>query len=418
MAPDKGADLTSSQRSLRVTAWLVFLLTTAVLIATGLVQSNSLKGLTWAGTSGVLAFPQPFISCLIGAVIISRRGSHVVGWLFCLSGLTWALTLLAGSYAGYLPTGGALPLEQQVLWLGTWPSYLAFALVPAVVLFVFPDGRLAGPRWKPHFIATLGVVSLATIGTAFTPGPIEDSPAFTNPYGITGGLGEAMKVLRDIGWPLLLVAMGVAVWSLRARTREASLEERQQIKWILLGGMALAAFVLFWGVMQGLGHEEIPATIGPIALSIFPAAVGIAILRFRLYDIDLLINRTLVYGTLSAILGFVYLGAVVLLQRLSTPLTAESDIAIAASTLAVAALFRPLRAQVQRFIDHRFYRSRYDAAATLEEFSFHLRDQVDLESLSHQLVSVVSKTMQPAHVSLWLREEERPSRNDSVTMDA
>ncbi|MEO8323665.1 MAG: hypothetical protein ABI571_05955, partial [Actinomycetota bacterium] len=345
----------------------------------------------------------PLISVLVGAIIIDRKGNHLVGWLFCLSGLTSGFSQLALSYVAYVPIDGHLPWETQMLWSSTWTFYVAFGLVPVLAVFVFPTGRLTGPRWRGFFALAIGAITIGTVGGFFAPGPMEDLPGIDNPYGVGGSAGEVLVAMRDLGWPLLLLSIAAGVWSLRVRARRATSEEQQQIKWMLLGGMAMAGYVLLWGVMETAGHPEVLRVINGLFLPLVPLSVGIAILRYRLYDIDLLINRTLVYASLSAVLALVYLGAVVLLQSLLAPLTAESDVAVAASTLAVAALFRPLRSQIQRFIDRRFYRSRYDAAATLDLFSSHLREQVDLESLSRELVGIVSTTMQPTHASLWLR---------------
>ncbi|MBA2725825.1 MAG: hypothetical protein H0U53_07545 [Actinobacteria bacterium] len=387
----------------RAAAWLCSIATVAMTIIAVVLQLRSPSGSSWEGGTNYLTLIHPIISVVIGAVIIVRKGNHLVGWLFCLSGLGWSLSHLAFSYSANLSRPGQLPWESQILWSSSWVALLAFGLAPVLILHVFPNGRSSSARWKAIFAAALGAVALGTIGTALAPGHMEDLPGIDNPYALEGAAGQVMQVLRELSWPLLLLSAAAGVWSVRVRARQGTSEERQQIKWILLAGMITVGFVLVWGVMETLGNTALVESINGLFVPLIPIAVGIAILKHRLYDIDLLINRTLVYASLSAILGGFYLGAVVLFQGLLAPLTAKSDLAIAASTLAVAALFGPLRTQVQRFIDRRFYRSRYDAAETLRVFSARLRDQVDLSSLSEELIGVVGATMQPVHASLWVR---------------
>jgi len=231
-----------------------------------------------------------------------------------------------------------------------------------------------------------------------------------NPFGIDG-LPSADTVGAAVGW-LALVSVVLAATSLILRFRRSSGERRQQIKWIATAG-ALFAFVT-GAVMPAVyslgGPEEVGQAAVLLALSIIPIAAGLAILRHRLYDIDVVINRTLVYGALSATLALLYGGGVVLLGQLFAPLTRGSDLAIAGSTLAVAALFRPLRTRIQRAVDRRFYRHKYDSARTLEGFSARLREQVDLDALGGELQAVVRETMAPAHVSLWLRRASPAAR--------
>ena len=347
------------------------------------------------------------ISALVGAVVIDRRGNHVVGWLFCLSGLCWAIAYLGGAVGGYVLGGGEMAGSEVVMWASGWTSFLAFALAPMLIVYLFPTGRLAGPRWRFFFAVAVAVTVLGVVGSIWAPGELEDLP-FDNPYGVSGSLGAVATVVRDLGWPLMLFAMAAGVVSLRRRMRISPFEQRQQIKWFLLAGMLLVAFVTFWGVVETLGHPEIAAALGGIFLPLLPLALGTAILRHRLYDIDVLINRTLVYGSLSAVLATVYLAAIVIFSRLLATVTTDSNIAIAASTLAVAALFRPIRARIQHFIDRRFYRQRYNAVATVGRFSSRLRHQIDLDALEGELLGVVGETLQPAAAGLWLKTTEAP----------
>ena len=232
------------------------------------------------------------------------------------------------------------------------------------------------------------------VGFAFTPGEFEDLPA-VNPLGLGDPLGTAAEVANGLGFLLLVVGTLTAIASIVVRFRRSRGIERQQLKWVTVG----AALLPLSQVPSGdLGYAGL--LLGALVVA---GAVAVAMLRYRLYDVDVVINRTLVYGALTAMLAAFYLGSVLLLQVLLRPLTEESNLAIAGSTLAVAALFRPARTRIQAVVDRRFYRHRYDAARTLESFGTRLRDQVALDNLSAELRTVVAETMQPAHVSLWLR---------------
>jgi hypothetical protein len=274
-----------------------------------------------------------------------------------------------------------------------------------VFLFVlFPSGRLPSSHWRwfagfSVIVAFIGAVSMAFSSGMAALGPVP------NPLGI-----ESVRDIDRIVEPFLFTLLLLAASSMFMRLRGATAVERQQIKWF-----AYAAAVAVSGNILGhslyiatdkswlWGVGVIPGMVGVLGM---PVAMGIAILRYRLYEIDLLINRTLVYGSLTAMLLALYFGGIVVLQRFFVLLTGQqSTIAVVASTLAIAALFSPLRRRIQGFVDRRFYRSKYDAAKTLEAFSAKLRDETDLEALSSDLVGVVRETMQPAHVSLWLRPD-------------
>ena len=343
----------------------------------------------------------------VGAVIVHRLGSHRVGWLFCISGLGWAAHEIGAAYVGYthFASIGHLPGEQILVWSTTWTPFVFFGAAPALMLFVFPSGKLPKRRFYPFVGIALVAIAGGIVGSAFAPGPFADYPSIENQFGLDGAVGTVMRALSNLGWPLFLVSLIGGVLSLRQRMREGSEVERQQIKWILLAGLLVGSFVLVWGtsfVASGFRPTAVAQWRG-VAMGVIPAAVAIAVLKHRLYDVDVIINRTLVYAALSGLLALTYLAAVVLLQPLLAPLTADSDVAIAASTLAMAAMFRPLRARVQTFIDRRFYRRKYDAAETLSEFSSRLRNEVDLDALGRELVGVVGETMEPAHASLWLK---------------
>jgi hypothetical protein len=264
---------------------------------------------------------------------------------------------------------------------------------------LFPTGRPLSRRWRALAWATVPVGAVLFFGTAFVPGPLDEYPAVVNPYGIES---PAVKVIGDAAFLALIPIALAAIASVVIRFRRAQGVERQQLKWVAAAAALLPVVFTGAGLASDAGELGYAMLLG--GLLIVAVAVGIAMLRYRLYDLDLVINRTLVYGALTATLAGAYAGGVLLLQFVLQPVTQDSKLAVAGSTLAVAALFRPARARIQTWVDRRFYRSRYDATRTLTAFSTGLRDEVDLEALAGRLRSVVGATMHPAHVSLWLRE--------------
>jgi len=277
----------------------------------------------------------------------------------------------------------------------------AFGLL-GVALLLFPDGRLPSRRWRAALYVSAAGIAGSGVGYAFRSGPLDEPfEDTTNPFGI-GGAFELMDALSGLGWLLMAVGVGLAAIGMTGRLRRSTGTEHQQLKWIALaasfaGVVMLANVVSFAAEVEGINGLRIVA-VGA-AFTLFPLTAGIAILRHRLYDIDLVIRRTLVYGLLTATLGVSY-GLLVLVIGQAV---GQSDLAVAASTLAVAALFRPARGRIQSTVDRRFFRRRYDAARTLESFGGRLRDQIDLDAVGADLSSVVRETVQPAHVSLWLR---------------
>jgi hypothetical protein len=267
------------------------------------------------------------------------------------------------------------------------------------LLLLFPDGRLLTRRWRVvAWCAALGIAGFF-VGDGIDPGQLDDFPQLSNPYAVEGPVTDVMLA---VVMPLLLVGVVGSPVSLVLRHRRAGQVERQQIKWLAFAGAVAATVVVVGTAGYDLWGEDVANAAILTSVLGLPVATGMAILRHRLYDIDVVIRRTLIYGALSAMLAATYL-ALVLLIGLAV---GKSDLAIAASTLAVAALFRPARARVQAVVDRRFYRRRYDAARTLEAFGGRLRDELDLEALGADLRGVVQETVQPAHVALWLR---RPS---------
>jgi hypothetical protein len=339
---------------------------------------------------------------VVGALIVAHRPGNAIGWLFSAIALLAFTGQLASEYAtyAYATRPGSLPGATLAAWYGSWPWWLVVALTLVFTPLLFPTGRLLSPRWRP--VAWLAGVTTAVL-TAVTSlrtelGTVEDQ-VVANPIGVAAvGNPEKSPII-----PVLIVLLGVlataAVGSLVLRFRRSRGEERQQLKWFTYASALLP--------LAGL-DDFLPAPVGDLLFGIpivfLPVAAGIAILRHRLYDIDRLINRTLVYGSLTAILGLVYAGVVLILGQVFGGVTEDPPSwAVAGATLAVAALFQPARRRIQEVVDRRFNRRKYDAAETIDTFGARLRDQVDLDTLSTELLAVVDQTMQPTRVVLWLR---------------
>ena len=344
----------------------------------------------------------------VGTLIGSRRPENPIGWLFCCGAIIWILGELALEYGVYalITAPGTLPAGVWVAWFGAWARGLGWFLLVMFLLLVFPSGRLLSPRWRPLLWGTVGFVVLFTLVSWLSSESVDlRLTSVRNPLGLELEVVDLLGEVMYLVLPLLVVPSGAAAV---VRFRRSTGEERQQLKWF---AYAVALMVILFGSWLSLaiaGLVPSSALIWTLPLIGLPIAVGVAILRYRLYDIDLIINRTLVYGALTAALVSVYLGGIVVLQGAFRALTGqESQLAIVGSTLAIAALFGPLRRRIQGFIDHRFYRRKYDAAQVLAAFNVRLRDEVDLDALRGDLVGVVDDAMRPSHVSLWLRPPER-----------
>jgi hypothetical protein len=392
-------------------AWSLMALSVALLVggfALSLAASSTVSDRPFGGETGDSSVVANLLTLLpfsvVGAIIASRHPRNTIGWLFCSVGVTIGLNSFAGDYAEFwLASGfGMSGLGETAAWFSSW-LWIVLALLPtSLLLLLFPDGRLPSPRWRPVARgAALGIAG-SVVGYALRAGPLEDFPQIANPYGVDSPIVGMVGVAGSIVAAGSLVA---SVVSLIVRLRSVGSEQRQQIKWLAYGGAVVVCGVCVGGLTI-LWSVPVSIVIMSVSLLGLPVFTGIAILRHRLYDIDIIINRTLVYGSLTATLVALYFGGIVLLQRLFVLLTGQqSTLAVVASTLLIAALFTPLRRRIQSFIDRSFYRRKYDAAKTLEGFSMKLRDETDLEALSDDLVGVVRETMQPAHVSLWLRAD-------------
>ena len=297
-------------------------------------------------------------------------------------------------------------------WFGTWARGIGWFILVAFLLLLFPTGRLPSPRWRPVWWAAWGYMAFFTLVIWLYPESGDFRLAFVrNPLGLEL---EIMNLLVEILYftiPLPLVAGGTAVI---ARFRRSRGDERQQLKWFAYAVAVMVVMFAIWFLLELVGFVATSSLVFTVPLAGLPIAAGVAILKYRLYEIDIVINRTLVYGSLTATLVLVYVGSVVSLQSVFRALTGqESTLAVVGSTLVIAALFNPLRRRVQGFVDRRFYRRKYDAAKTLTAFNHRLREEPDLGTLSDDLVGVVRETMQPAHVSLWLRPDTASKKDEA-----
>jgi hypothetical protein len=333
----------------------------------------------------------------VGALLASKRPANPIGWLFlgfgCVASVSFAATMYA--YRA-LSEGSGLPGGDLAAAVGAHIWHPGFGLFVFAFL-LFPNGRLLSPRWR-----WMAAVVVLTYGGMLLSGPFDSD--FVKEAGIPGAKPLFGGTVADVGtavfgtllaFNLLLLAVSAA--SLIVRLKRSRGEEREQVKWFVYSVAFVMLFFPFSVLVVGDGG------IGVFLFPLIPVSAAVAVLKYRLYDIDVVINRTLVYGALTATLGLAYLGSVLVLEALLRSLTSGSGLAVAISTLAVAALFRPARGRIQATVDRRFYRRKYDAARTLERFAARLRDEVALDNLSAELSAVVSETMRPAHVSLWLK---------------
>ncbi len=361
-------------------------------------------GSAWSGRGALLSF---FIFSIVGALIVSRQPGQLIGWLFCWTGLANEVAGFAKEYAIYavLAHPGSLPGGEIMGWLRDW-LWIPATLAPLIlVLLLFPTGHLPSRRWRPLVWFTVIALTAATVAHALTPGPLSEASFVVNPFGIDGA-GDILWSIFLAGFFFTAVPVFGALGLLLIRLRRSAGQERKQLQWLALAALLLGLAFPVGGLVPVLAA---PLIIGA-SLGV-PVAVGIAILRYRLFDIDVIIRRTLIYSIITALLALFYFGSVILLQQILRPVIGQgSDLAIIISTLAIAALFNPLRHRVQDTIDHRFYRRKYDAQQVLAQFAATVRDEVELEKLTSELLNVVGEVMQPASASLWLKKTNAQGR--------
>jgi hypothetical protein len=344
----------------------------------------------------------------VGALIAALRPANPVGWLLCLGGVVLSIDHFSAQYAIYalLAQPGSLPAGEALAWIASWVAHVELGLV-VIAFLLFPTGRLPSRRWRWLAWLTIAILLVDTTLHAFTTGSIHGLGPIRNPLGIED-FSNIHEMVLLVGIPLY-IAVGLSPF---VRLLRAIGVERQQTTWFAYAAAATIGGIILYIIPSlidtPLWFERAGFALNVAVAPAIPIAIGIAILRYRLYEIDIIINRTLVYGVLTGTLALVYFGGVTATQAIFRALTGQEQqpqLAIVISTLVIAALFNPLRRRIQGFIDRRFYRRKYDAAKTLEAFSAKLRDETDLDALSDDLTNAVRETMQPAHVSLWLRPE-------------
>lgn len=394
-------------------AWILALAALVMLAATLFIvaitpQKNAGEGLSnWLLTALNMGAP------LLGLIIALRQPHNRYGWLWLVYGLALAISALAEAVflLSGSPATGYPPPIAALFWTYAPTSQLGLVCLILIILW-FPTGRPPTPRWR--FVEWwLLVAYLLSMPYWFVIGPIQGGNVTIKAENLLGFIPYGVVVWGPslIGFLSLVITELLAVLSVIARFRQGSRIERQQIKWFLLGGAGIASFYV--GGLLGIAQGFWWVLYNILVTLLIYLSIGLAILRYRLFDIDVIIRKTLVYSVLTALLALIYFGGVVLLQQLTRSITGtSSDVAVVVSTLGIAALFFPLRRRVQSTIDRRFYRRKYDAAKTLAAFSATVRDEVELEKLTAELLSVVNETMQPASMSLWLKRADKATRNE------
>jgi hypothetical protein len=385
----------------------------------GVLSSDAEQSGSWSG--GGLWVAGALVVTIVtypaaGWLIAARRPESPIGWLLLAIGACWGAGATS-TYSDYtiklhhhLPGGALVAVVGSAFWMP------AIGMTGTFLLLLFPDGYLPGPRWRPVARASAVAMVAGLFYLMFRPGPLTDAgyPGVRNPVGI-----DALGSVLGVGWVAILalvVAMVVSAASLVVRYRRARGPERQQVKWL---AAAAAGVAVVYAVVVPLGAVVDPSSQDPpvwlsaaqsaslLSFGLIPVAIVFAVLRYRLYEIDVIIRRTLVYAVLVAILAALYLGGVTVVGGLLRTITGGSGaIGVTVSTLAVAGAFQPLRARIQRAVDRRFYRGRYDAARTLEAFSGRLREQVEIDAVSGEVLDVVRQALQPVHATIWLKPPE------------
>ena len=379
------------------------------------VHVANLSGTIGVFLGGVLFLIFP----VVGALIAARRPRNPIGWVLLADGLLWNLSTTLDYYSDFgVARPGSIPFVVASATINNWLWVPAVGLLGTYAFLLFPDGKLPSRRWLPLAWLSGVTIALVSIQVALAPGMLEGLRGVRNPWGV---LAPWMGIVPYLLVPVFLLCMVLSVFSLILRYRHSRGEERQQIKWIafaasLIGSLYVIAMIgsiiypqRTWFAPGSPLWLIVLEYAAVLSFALVPTAIGFAVLRYRLYDIDVVINRTLVYGSLTITLALVYLGGVATMQTLFRAITGQEQqpqLAVVISTLAIAALFNPLRRRIQSFIDRSFYRRKYDARNTLEAFSARLREETNLEVLGDDLVSVARETMQPEHVSLWLRPGE------------
>ena len=402
--------------STRISFWLAWFAWVLYLVITLLTELLTLKNASAELLSDSFNALVLLVFITVGAFIASRRPENPIGWIICIGTLIWALSFLALEYGiyGLITAPGSLPGGALVSLFGAVARGIGWYLIMTFLLLLFPNGHLPSSRWRPLAWLIAGLLATYMITLLLDPNPfihVDSSLApVRNPLGIAGA-SDLFDRFNSLILLVLLATVVACIASVIVRFRRARGDERQQLKWLAYGTL-LSLLIVVAIIASMVANVD----TGPLSSALFYLPVlgitisaGIAILRYRLYNIDILINRTLVYGALTALLALIYFGLVFILQSLVRALGgqfSQTPLVIVASTLVIAALFQPLRRRIQQVIDRRFYRRKYDATKTVQAFSATLRSEVDLSQLREHLITVVQETMQPTQVSLWLRPPE------------
>jgi hypothetical protein len=340
-----------------------------------------------------------------GAQVTFRRPRNRVGWVLLTAGTLSAVQILVEEYAIFGIVGRSTPLPGAIYagWIESWIWLVGVTLITTFALLIFPNGAFVSPRWRivASFSALDGAIGVTAL--AFTAGPLNNAAFVDNPFPLLGGdVGRELFFASFFGLAILATASAA---SLIVRFRRAAGVERQQLKWLAYEAGLIAIAVLVTSVAQAVAPNwKPPQVLFILAIALMPFTIAVAVLRYRLYDIDVLINRTIVYGLTTAAIGAAFFTGIVVLQAALRPLTGGSELAVAASTLLCFGLFQPIRRRVQATVDRRFYRSRYDAGRALDTFTSRLAGEVDLDAVGAELANAVRATVQPSHVSVWVRK--------------
>jgi hypothetical protein len=403
-----------SSRTASRLAWALWVIIVALMLVVG-IWGLAAGGEFDASFVAFVIFVAVFST--VGALISSRLPRNPIGWIMIGAATSYVIGGLTLVFEDQVAHSGPIPLSGRlVIWVGSWAWSVGLGLAGIYLLLLFPSGHVPSSRWRiVGYSGAAGVVLLIS-SIAFDPNWQAQGLHGTNPMGIRGA-ESVLRLAGELGGALLIASIGAAAISLFLRFRRSKGTERQQLKWLAYAAAVVAASVAAIVPLEavlGSGDEldDISNFLITASFALVPTATGIAILRYRLYAIDRIINKTLVFGLLSAILLAGYAGGILLLQSI-LPVPDDSPITVAGSTLAMAALFRPLRRRVQVVVDRRFYRARYDAEYAVEGFASRLRIEADLEALTSDLIGVVTRTIQPAHASLWLKEPRRAGSDGS-----
>jgi hypothetical protein len=388
---------------------------TAAMIAGGLVL-NAVNQRSNAGLSAPIGHDIVFslwaaAYAIVGALITIRRPGNAVGWLLLGAGVVFALGSLLYEYANSALGPRPAPGGMIALVLANTLPTAALSLI-AVALLLFPNGHLPGPRWRPVAWLSLASIVFLNVGYGLTPGRIDPAAATDNPLGI-GGAAIPLDGLLVLGWSLTVLGFAAAGIAATRRLRLSTGVARQQMKWVTY---AAAILGVIWAPYAGTHPLPLPSTVAAAELAAaaaamvgIPAAMGIAILRYRLFEIDLIIRKTIVYALLISVLFVIYAGGVfVFSQALGRVAGGTSALVVTLSTLAVAAAFQPLRHRIQHAVDHRFYRDKYDPTQILSAFNNCMREEIDIDALATEMIAVVTDTLQPSHAMLWVRPADPP----------